>query len=141
MRMHEHAATPHEDAEIGLAGPWWGLGSAAIALIAYAAFRSPFWLAIAHTVGWITLFNLTPVWQLDGSRGFHALSRKQRWIMVGLIAMVWAVSREGLLVLLALAAGWKVFEKQPERPDAWGIFVHYALLLAIAAALTTLRSR
>lgn len=141
VRMHEHAATPREDAEVGLAGPWWGLGSAAIALVAYAWFRSPFWLAIAHTVGWITLFNLTPVWQLDGSRGFHALSRTQRWIMVVLIAAVWAVSREGLLVLVALAAGWKALEKQPERPNDWRIFAHYAILLAIAAGLTTLRSR
>jgi Zn-dependent protease len=141
VRMHEHAATPREDAEVGLAGPWWGLGSAVIALIAFAWFRSPFWLAIAHTVGWITLFNLTPVWQLDGSRGFHALSRTQRWVMVALIAAVWVVSREGLLVLLALAAGWKAIEKQPERPNDWRIFAHYAALLAISAGLTLLRSR
>jgi Zn-dependent protease len=141
VRMHEHAATPREDAEVGLAGPWWGLGSAAIALIVFAWLRSPFWLAIAHTVGWITLFNLTPVWQLDGSRGFHALSRTQRWVMVAVIASVWAVSREGLLVLLGLAAAWKAFEKQPERPNDWRIFAHYTALLVIAAALTTIRSR
>jgi Zn-dependent protease len=141
VRMHEHAATPREDAEVGLAGPWWGLGSAAIALAVYAASRSPFWLAIAHTVGWLTLFNLTPVWQLDGSRGFHALSRTQRWVMVAVIAATWAVSREGLLVLVGLAAGWKAFEKQPEQPNDWRIFAHYAVLLAIAAGLTTLRSR
>jgi Zn-dependent protease len=110
-------------------------------LLAFAWLRSPFWLAIAHTIGWITLFNLTPVWQLDGSRGFHALSRLQRWAMVAVIAVAWAVSREGLLVLLALAAGWKAFEKQPERPSDWRIFAHYTVLLAIAAALTTLRSR
>jgi len=140
VRMHEHAATPREDAEVGLAGPWWGLASAAVALIVYAFVRSPFWLAIAHTVGWITLFNLTPVWQLDGSRGFHALSRMQRGIMVAVIAAVWLVSREGLLVLLALAAGWKAFEKQPQRPTDWRIFAHYTALLVIAAGLTVLRS-
>jgi Zn-dependent protease len=140
VRMHEHAATPREDAEVGLAGPWWGLGSAAIALAVYAATRSPFWLAIAHTVGWITLFNLTPVWQLDGSRGFHALSRTQRWVMVAVIAVTWAVSREGLLVLVGLAAGWKAFEKQPEQPNDWRVFAHYSALLGIAAALTLLRS-
>jgi hypothetical protein len=44
------------------------------------------------------------------------------------------------LVLLALAGG-KAFEKQPDRRNDWRIFAHYAVLLAIAAALTTLRSR
>ena len=102
------------------------------------AFRAQ---AIAHTVGWITLFNLTPVWQLDGSRGFHALSRTQRWLMVVVIAAVWAVSRERLLVLVGLAAGWKAFEKQPQQPNDWRVFAHYSAVLAIAAALTLLRSR
>ncbi len=141
VRMHAHASTPRQDAEVGLAGPWWGLSSAAVALAVYAWNRSPFWLAVAHTVGWITLFNLTPIWQLDGSRGFHALARIQRWLMVALIAAIWALTREGLLILLALAAGWRAFEKQPERPLDWRIFAHYGALLAIAAALTTLRSR
>lgn len=34
VRMHEHAATPSEDAQIGLAGPIWGLGAALAALAA-----------------------------------------------------------------------------------------------------------
>jgi Zn-dependent protease len=110
-------------------------------LIIYAWSRSPFWLAIARTVGWITLFNLTPVWQLDGSRGFHALARMQRWMMAAVIALAWVLTREGLLVLLALAAGWRAFEKQPDRSPDWRIFAEYGLLLAIAAALSTLRPR
>jgi Zn-dependent protease len=141
VRMHEHAATPREDADVGLAGPWWGLAAAALALAVYGWSRSPFWLAIARTVGWITLFNLTPVWQLDGSRGFHALARMQRWMMAAVIALAWVLTHEGLLVLLALAAGWRAFEKQPDRSPDWRIFVEYCLLLAIAAALSMLRTR
>jgi Zn-dependent protease len=141
VRMHTHASTPREDAEIGLAGPVWGLGTGAAALVLYLATRSQFWLAIAHTVGWITLFNLTPVWQLDGSRGFHALSKSQRWLMAGFIAIVWVITREGLLVLVALAAGWRAFEKQPDRPNDWRIFAYFALLLVASASLTLLRSR
>ena len=78
VRMHEHAATPSEDARIGLAGPLWGLGAAVIAIGLFSWTHAVFWLAIVQTVGRLTLFNLTPVWQLDGSRGFHALSRAQR---------------------------------------------------------------
>jgi Zn-dependent protease len=141
VRLHEHPSSPREDAEIGLAGPVWGLGSAAAALGIYLIVRSPFWLAMAHTIGWLTLFNLTPVWQLDGSRGFHALSRMQRWLMTALIAIVWLATREGLLVLVALASGWRAFEKQPERRNDWTIFVYFAIVLAVAASLTLLRSR
>jgi len=141
VRMHQHAATPREDAAVGLAGPRWGLATALLALAVYAGSRSPFWLAVARTVGWITLFNLTPVWQLDGSRGFHALARMQRWLMAVVIAVAWVLTREGLLVLLALAAGWRAFEKQPDRPRDWRVFAEYCVLLAIAAALTILRDQ
>ena len=141
VRMHQHASTPREDADIGLAGPVWGLVTAVVALALFLTTHSAFWLAIAHTVGWITLFNLTPVWQLDGSRGFHALSKSQRWLMTGFIAIVWVMTREGLLVLVALAAGWRAFEKQPDRPNDWRIFTYFALLLVAAASLTLLRSR
>jgi Zn-dependent protease len=141
VRMHEQASSPREDADIGLAGPLWGLGTAAAALGVYAIVSSTFWLAVAHTVGWITLFNLTPVWQLDGSRGFHALSRYQRWLMVALIAISWIATREGLLLLVALAASWRAFEKQPDRSNDWLIFVRFAFLLAAAASLTLIRTR
>ena len=58
VRMHEHAATPSEDARIGLAGPLWGLGAAAIAIALYSWTHNVFWLAIVQTVGRLTLFNL-----------------------------------------------------------------------------------
>jgi len=50
VRMHEHAATPSEDARIGLAGPLWGLGAAAIASALYSWTHNVFWLAIVQTV-------------------------------------------------------------------------------------------
>jgi Zn-dependent protease len=43
-------------------------------------------------------FNLLPVWQLDGGRGFRALTRGQRWIAAALIGAMWLVTGEGLLV-------------------------------------------
>ena len=45
------------------------------------------WLAIAELTGFINLFNLIPVWQLDGSRGFHALSQSQRWLVVAAVVV------------------------------------------------------
>ncbi|MEA2236232.1 MAG: hypothetical protein QOC81_956 [Thermoanaerobaculia bacterium] len=61
--------------------------------------------------------------------------------MAGFIAIVWLLTREGLLVLVALAAAWRAFEKQPDRPHDWRIFGYFAAVLVAAASLTLLRSR
>jgi Zn-dependent protease len=73
---------PVMNARIGLAGPMWGLGATVAAWLAYVTLGTPIWLAIAEISGFINLFNLMPIWQLDGARGFHALSREQRGIVV-----------------------------------------------------------
>jgi len=136
VRMHERAATPSEDARVGLAGPLWGLGAAAIAVALYTWTHNVFWLAIVQTVGRLTLFNLTPVWQLDGSRGFHALSRAQRWMIVAAIAIAYGVTHEGLLILVGLAAAWRAFEKEVERDHDWIAFAQFVLLIGLGAALS-----
>jgi Zn-dependent protease len=137
VRMHEHAATPAEDAQIGLAGPVWGLGAALCALAAALAMDSKFWFVIAHVTAIINLFNLTPVWQLDGSRGFHALSRTQRWIAVAVLGAAWALTREGMLVLVALFAIWRAMEKNQKTTHDWPALAKYAVLVMAFAALTT----
>jgi Zn-dependent protease len=137
VRMHQHAATPAEDARIGLAGPIWGLG-ATIAAFAVALYTgSKFWLAIAHVNAVINIFNLTPVWQLDGSRGFSALTRPQRWIAVAAAAIAGALTREGILLLVALVGVWRAFDRKnvPAKHD-WGALVTYAGLAGALAALS-----
>jgi len=138
--LKDAPSTPGEDARIGLAGPWWGLGATIAAMIVFTATHAPFWRAVAHTTAIINLFNLTPVWQLDGSRGFAALSRVQRSIVIAIIAIAWALSREGMLVVVGLVAIYRAFEKQmPPRPD-WGALAHYAVLLCALAAFATLHA-
>ena len=44
------------------------------ALAAYYVTRVKVWAVIAHLNAYINLFNLIPIWQLDGSRGPRALS-------------------------------------------------------------------
>ena len=51
----------------------WGLGAAVTAWLVYLLTGGAIWLAIAELTGFLNLFNLMPVWQLDGARGFHAL--------------------------------------------------------------------
>ena len=76
VMLKEHITDPIVDARIGLAGPVWGLGAAVAAWRIYFATGAAIWLAIAQLTAFLNLFNLIPIWQLDGSRGFHALSRR-----------------------------------------------------------------
>ena len=80
VMLKQHVDDPITDAKIGLAGPVWGLGAALAALRRLRVSGAPIWLAIAQLTGFLNLFNLIPVWQLDGSRGLHALAHGTRWI-------------------------------------------------------------
>ena len=136
VRLKQYPADPREDARVGLAGPIWGLGAAAAAYAAYLVTRAPVLAGIAHFGAWVNLFNLLPVWQLDGGRGFRALARRQRWIAVAVIAATWFATGEGLLALLcvaAVAAAW--FGHAPEEPDAPALW-QYASLVALLGAMT-----
>src|SRR5260370_3364936 len=105
IRLKQYPANAREDARVGLAGPLWGLGAALAAYMVYRATRIRAWGAIAHFAALVDLVHLLPVWQLDGARGFRALTRHQPWTAVPVIAPMWLVTSEGVLVLRGLAAG------------------------------------
>jgi Zn-dependent protease len=138
IRLKEHPATPREDARVGLAGPWWGLGAAIAALGVYFATGSKIWGAIGHTGAWINLFNLLPIWQLDGGRGVTPLSRLQRGLLCALVAILWIATREGLLILILLALGYRTWQKETPRSD-WRVATEFAALLIILSLLTMIR--
>ena len=86
VQLKQRVEDPLTDAKIGLAGPMWGLGAAIVALVVYELSHAKIWLAIAQLTAFLNLFNLTPIWQLDGSRGVHVLARWERWALVAAIA-------------------------------------------------------
>ena len=104
VRLKQSPANPREDARVGLAGPIWGLGAAVAAYLVYLVTDWPSWAAIARVGAWINLFNLLPIWQLDGGRGFRTLTQPQRWFIAAVIAGMWFLTGEGLLVLLLILA-------------------------------------
>lgn len=137
VRLKQRLATAREEARVGLAGPNWGLGAALVCGIVYAATGSPFWGAIARVGAWLNLFNLLPFLGLDGDRAFRAMSRPQKGIVIGILAAAWLLSGEGLLVLLALGAGFHLLKRS--APDRDGIaFGNYAALVVVLTALTLL---
>jgi len=136
VRLKQYPADRREDARVGLAGPIWGLGAAVVAYAVYRATQSGIWGAIAHFGAWVNLFNLLPVWQLDGGRGFRALTRGQRWIAAAMIGAMWLVTGEGLLVLLGLAAAASAgFTEGADQPDPT-ILVQYGLLVVLLSLVS-----
>ena len=135
VRMKQYPASAVEDARVGLAGPIYGLGAAVAAWILGLLTNAPIWMAIAKTGAWINLFNLIPIWQLDGGRGFRALTRRHRGFALGIALLMWAFTEESMLLLIALGAGYRLFTKDwPEEPDNLTL-VQYAGLLVLLGLL------
>jgi len=88
---------------------------------------------IAKVGAWINLFNLTPFWQLDGARGFRGMSRTHRVVATAAIGAAFALTGEGLLVLVFLAAAAKLFGEQAKKPDARAVLLYVGLIAALAA--------
>lgn len=125
---------PVQDSRVGLAGPMYGLAAAAFCLAAQPATGSMTMGAIAHTAAVINLFNLIPVWQLDGSRGLHSLTRGQRGTLLVVAVGLWAITREGMLLLVALGLGYRLFTKdQAPQGDDTGVMQYAGLLVALTA--------
>lgn len=136
VRLKQNPTSPVEDARVGLAGPIWGLCAALAALAAYAFTGNPFWMAIARAGAWINLFNLIPVWQLDGSRGIRSLERAQVWMLALLSAGMWLLTKDGLLILIAILLAFRASTKreEPARED-WPGFIQFAGLIVALAML------
>jgi Zn-dependent protease len=128
VMLKEHISDPVTDARIGLAGPVWGLGAAVASFLAYLATRAPIWLAITELTGFLNLFNLIPIWQLDGSRGFHALSRPQRWFVLSAIVAALALTGVGLLWILGAVALYRTIRGE-QGPGHQPTVVTFAVLV------------
>jgi Zn-dependent protease len=110
VRLRQRVDDPVTDARIGLAGPLYGLAAGVVAAIVAMVTQSHIWFAIAQLTGYINLFNLIPIWQLDGSRGFHALDRTGRWVIVSITVAMFIITRQPLLVLVAGVGAIRAFQ-------------------------------
>lgn len=142
VSLYDSPASVDDDAYIGLAGPLWGAGAAAAFALAGILTGQKICFALAHSTAFINLFNLTPVWQLDGGRGFRALAFPQRLMMGGLFIVLWATTREGLFLLLVLGASWRIFVTKDHAPQGnqsiLAQFATLAIFFAVIARVTEL---
>ena len=141
VRMKQYPGDVGEDARVGLAGPIYGLGSAVVAWLAAITTGLPVWYAIAHTAAWLNLFNLLPIWQLDGGRGFRALTRVQRGIAAGAAIALWAFTHQTILLLIALGAGYRLFSRDCPVDDDNVVLTEYIGLIALLSLLVMMTDR
>ncbi len=150
--LKERVTDVRINARIGLAGPVWGLGTALAFYIAYLATGVPLIAAIAGVGAWINIFNLIPVWTLDGARGFTSLTRVDRWsvaVALGAITVVLHYKgdahAQGLLMLLAgvtalMAAIGKPAEKSDKPMVALYLFLAGSLAAITAVSMAAAAS-
>ena len=104
------------------------------AMGAFYATRSKAWGAIAHFGAVINLFNLIPVWQLDGSRGLRSASRQQRLVIVALAAGLGMITSQPMVFLIAAAGAFRLFTKDaPAEGDSTGLMQFAGILVGLSA--------
>jgi Zn-dependent protease len=132
VQLKQQVDDPLIDAKIGLAGPTWGLGAAIAAVGIYSLSHAEIWLAIAQLTALLNLFNLTPIWQLDGSRGVHALARWERWTLVGVVAAMLLATEQRLLLIVGGVAVWRAFQREAGPGDTRTLATFVVLIVALA---------
>jgi Zn-dependent protease len=141
IRMQQQVVNPREDADIGLAGPVYGLGAAVFSLVVWQLTGLPIFAAIAGVGAWINLFNLLPFGSLDGGRSFHAMSRIQKTAAATCVAAAWYFSGDGMLVLVFLGCVVQLFAPSASSPGYVKGTCIYCLLVLILSAIAMVRTQ
>ena len=126
------------EADVGLAGPLWGLGAAAVAYIIFRITGGAYWATVARWGALINVFNLLPVWQLDGAHAFKAMSRSHRVTAAAALLAAAVLSHERMLWLPFLGASWAICMTRPAaRADARAVG-YYVMLVGALSLLAAL---
>jgi Zn-dependent protease len=134
IRQRSRPTDPVEDATIGLAGPIAGVAASIACWALFLAFDAPAVAALAKVGAWINLFNLLPLFSLDGGRAFRALSTIQRWAVAAACGALLYATSEGMLVLVLIGAALRIFAPAdaPKRGHPRTLVVFLVLLALLA---------
>jgi Zn-dependent protease len=141
VRLQQQVVNPREDADIGLAGPIYGLGAALVALGLWLATAQPIFATIAGVGAWLNLLNLIPIRPLDGGRGFHAMSARQKLLAAATVGAAYCFTEDGLLILIGLLCVLRVVGTKPGQEGSRKTMLVYCLLVAALSAVALVRSQ
>jgi Zn-dependent protease len=141
VRWQALGVTLAQRAQISLAGPLAGWLAAAACTLLYHQTHSMLWASLARAGAAINVLNLIPVWVLDGGQAANALGRNARLVLLCAAVGLWWVGGEGLFLLIAAGALWRLFTltrpSMSDRPEdeGWDILLYYIAVMS-ALALT-----
>lgn len=98
-------------AGVSLAGPLAGLLASIVCLLVWWKTGDPLWAALTRAGAWLNVMNLIPVWVLDGGQATNALDRNGRWAILVAAVLLAIVFQEGVFILVAAGAAWRLFTK------------------------------
>ena len=136
VRGSHYPKSPQAAGDVALSGPVWGGVSGLITLGLGLALSQTWLCGAAVLIAEVNLFNLFPVWQLDGSRATQCLS-KQQVLVLSVVALVGGALAGSPMSLLAgaglLARRWV------RAPVGEGDRRTFFLFLGLLAGLLVLR--
>ena len=109
--------------DVALSGPVWGGVSGLIVFVLGLVLGQPWLVASSGVIAEINLFNLFPVWQLDGSRATAVLSKSQVVMLSFLALGLGAVAQSPMALLAGVGLLARRFIRAPQgdgdRRTAW----------------------
>jgi Zn-dependent protease len=98
--------------------------------------------AVVHSVAsvgaTINLFNLVPVWVLDGSRGLRALNREQRFAVAGVGIVCGFFFHQWMPAIVGGVTLFRAFGKDAHPEGDRGMLALFAALLVALSLIATL---
>jgi Zn-dependent protease len=138
VRWTALGVTRQTRAAVSLAGPLAGLLGAAVCVFLWYRTHNDLWAALARITAGLNILNLIPVWVLDGGQAAAALSKAERFVLLAMCLLIFALSREGIFLLVAGGLVYRLFTKDlPPQPSP-AIAAYFAALLASLAVLVWL---
>ena len=116
-------------AKIALAGPFLGLLVAIICGGVALVFHSPLFSALAHVAAFLNVFNLIPVFGLDGAQATYALDRTQRWLVLATALIFFGMLHEWVFLLVAAGMAWRLWRGGYADKPSTKTMVRFVLLL------------
>ncbi|MFO0594590.1 MAG: hypothetical protein U0228_04780 [Myxococcaceae bacterium] len=122
--------------DVALSGPVWGGVSGIVTLVVALALKQEWLAGAAVLIAEINLFNLIPVWQLDGSRAAAVLSRTQLLALGAVTLVLGGVAGSPMAMISGaglMARRWVMGPTAEHRGDRRTLIVFSALVVGLLA--------
>jgi Zn-dependent protease len=135
VRGSHYPKSPEAAGDVALSGPVWGAVSGIITLGLGLGLDQPWLIGAAVLIAEVNLFNLFPVWQLDGSRAVATLSKNQVVLLAFLGLAGGAIASSPMALLAGTGLLVRRFVRAPEGPGNTRTFVVFLVSFVVLLAL------